>query len=139
MRPDIRIRLQEITRSISTGKTGVAGVPSVPGQRVTRALHPAGTPSGCQKDQLNQRVTPVTPCNTREIEGGAVRYTPKGVAAGVTAGVAASDVTLDDWLAHFDERAGIMEFDGRLGRAEAERRALSETIAALGPSPSRPH
>ena len=31
----------------------------------------------------------------------------------------------DDWQAFFGERAGIMEFDGRLSRAEAEAQALA--------------
>jgi hypothetical protein len=31
----------------------------------------------------------------------------------------------DDWQAFFDERAGIMEFDGRLSRTEAEAQALA--------------
>jgi hypothetical protein len=31
----------------------------------------------------------------------------------------------DDWQAFFDERAGFMEYDGRLSRAEAEARALA--------------
>lgn len=30
----------------------------------------------------------------------------------------------EDWLAHFDERAGIAEFDGGLSRPEAEARAF---------------
>ncbi len=33
----------------------------------------------------------------------------------------------DDWNAFHDERAGIMEFDGGLTRAEAEARAHEET------------
>jgi hypothetical protein len=32
----------------------------------------------------------------------------------------------DDWNALYDERAGIMEFDGGLSRAEAEARAREE-------------
>ena len=31
----------------------------------------------------------------------------------------------EDWLAFFDERAGIAEFDGELPRAEAEARAFA--------------
>ena len=34
--------------------------------------------------------------------------------------------TDDDWQALFDERAGIMEFDGGLPRGEAEERAADE-------------
>lgn len=32
----------------------------------------------------------------------------------------------DDWAALYDERAGIMEFDGGLSRPEAEARAVEE-------------
>jgi hypothetical protein len=41
----------------------------------------------------------------------------------------------DDWQAYFDERAGIREFDGEMPRSEAERLAVEDTIAALGPRP----
>ena len=34
--------------------------------------------------------------------------------------------TEDDWNALYDERAGIMEFDGGIPRAEAEARAVEE-------------
>ena len=34
----------------------------------------------------------------------------------------------DDWLAFFDERAGVAEFDGGLPRAEAERQAFEACI-----------
>lgn len=37
---------------------------------------------------------------------------------------ARSDWTPDDWKAHFDERASIIEFDGNLPRPEAERLAF---------------
>ena len=46
-------------------------------------------------------------------------------------------VSLADWRAHFDERAGIREFDGGFPRAEAERLAREDTTAMLGPEPSR--
>ena len=35
----------------------------------------------------------------------------------------------DDWLAYFDERAGIAEYDGGLPRAEAEKRAYDYCIS----------
>jgi hypothetical protein len=35
----------------------------------------------------------------------------------------------EDWQALFDERAGIMEYDGGLSRAEAEERARQEADA----------
>ena len=47
----------------------------------------------------------------------------------------------DDWQAFFDERAGIMEFDGRLPRAEAEAKALACCIVEWlnrNPTPSAP-
>ena len=47
----------------------------------------------------------------------------------------------DDWQAFFDERAGIMEFDGRLSRAEAEAQALACCIVEWlnrNPTPSAP-
>lgn len=36
----------------------------------------------------------------------------------------------DDWKAFYDERAGICEFDGGLGRKMAEAMAFRETIDA---------
>jgi hypothetical protein len=48
----------------------------------------------------------------------------------------ASAISLADWQAYFDERAGIREFDGGLSRLQAERLALPETAAALGPKPA---
>jgi len=36
-----------------------------------------------------------------------------------------------DWREWFHERAAIREFDGGLPRAEAERAALAETMAAM--------
>lgn len=40
-----------------------------------------------------------------------------------------------EWHALFEERAAIREFEGGFSRAEAERLALAETTAALGPKP----
>ncbi len=37
--------------------------------------------------------------------------------------------TEEDWQALFDERAGIMEYDGGLRREEAEKQAKEETEA----------
>lgn len=37
---------------------------------------------------------------------------------------------MDEWDYYFAERAAIMEFDGKLPRAEAERRARIETEEA---------
>ena len=47
-------------------------------------------------------------------------------------------ITAADWLAHYEERAAIREFDGGLPRPEAKRLAQADTIAALGPQPSPP-
>ena len=47
----------------------------------------------------------------------------------------------EDWQAFFDERAGIMEFDGRLSRTEAEAHALACCIVEWlnrNPTPSAP-
>jgi hypothetical protein len=38
----------------------------------------------------------------------------------------------EDAREHFEERAAIMEYDGGLTRAEAERRAEAEVRAAAG-------
>jgi hypothetical protein len=46
----------------------------------------------------------------------------------------------EDWLAFFDERAGIAEFDGGLPRAEAEARALACCVVEwLNRNPVRSH
>ena len=47
----------------------------------------------------------------------------------------------EDWQVSFDERAGIIEFDGRLPRAEAEAQALACCIVEWlnrNPTPSAP-
>jgi hypothetical protein len=44
-------------------------------------------------------------------------------------------VTIEDWQAAYDERAGVREFDGGLPRAEAERLAYVDTVADLGEPP----
>jgi hypothetical protein len=36
-----------------------------------------------------------------------------------------------EWREAFEERAAIMEFDGQLPRAEAERLAMADTIQAM--------
>lgn len=49
------------------------------------------------------------------------------------AGVARLVAQLDDTRREaFEERAGILEFDARLPRLEAERQALIQTLARLG-------
>jgi hypothetical protein len=45
-------------------------------------------------------------------------------------------ISLADWDAYFDERAGVREFEGGLPRYEAERLATDDTVGALGPRPS---
>jgi len=47
----------------------------------------------------------------------------------------------EDWQAFFDERAGIMEFDGRMSRTEPEAQALACCIVEWlnrNPTPSAP-
>ena len=129
MRPDLRLRLREIRKSLSTPKQGVAGVPAP-------TVHPLGTPSAPEKGEQNQYVTPVTPCNTLGNRGGIRRYNSPGVSAGIAYVVADSGVESEVWFAHFEERAAIREYEGGFERAEAERLALTETIMALGPKPS---
>ncbi|MCJ2087524.1 hypothetical protein MKK88_16265 [Methylobacterium sp. E-005] len=57
----------------------------------------------------------------------------------MTERVTASGSNQADWLAHFEERAAIREFEGGIARAEAERLALDETLAAFGPRPATLH
>ena len=38
------------------------------------------------------------------------------------------DWTTEDWRVFFDERAGVLEFDGDLARAKAERQAYAECV-----------
>ncbi len=51
----------------------------------------------------------------------AIRRHKAGIVALLTA--AKDDWTAEHWRAHFDERAGIAEFDGRQTRTDAEARA----------------
>lgn len=49
------------------------------------------------------------------------------------------NATATDWQAFYDERAGILQYEGQHSRQEAERRALDETIQhwqALNPPPA---
>ncbi|MCJ2069750.1 hypothetical protein MKK75_13280 [Methylobacterium sp. J-030] len=139
MRPDLRLRLREITKSLSTAEKRVT--------RVTRVAEPVGhtlshiavTRSAPEKGQQNQRVTPVTRVTPTKLEGGDFRHTSPGVTAVVTERVTGSGNDPADWFAHFEERAAIREFEGGFARAEAERLALDETIAALGPQPATLH
>ena len=51
------------------------------------------------------------------------------------------DWSAEDWQVFFDERAGIIEFDGRLSRTEAEAQALACCIVEWlnrNPTPSAP-
>jgi hypothetical protein len=65
------------------------------------------------------------------------------VAHTVAAKVPRLDWRTEDWIAYFNERASIREFDGRLSRVDAERMATEDTIShwlALHPSgPVTPH
>lgn len=79
MRADLRLRLREIAKSVSTAKMGVTGVAGVTGLSSRTPLHPRGTPFGWEKAQLNQRVTPVTPCNTPKKAEVALSATPRRV------------------------------------------------------------
>lgn len=131
MRPDLRLRLRQIAVSLSTSKNGVTGVTGADRAISHTVSHRSVTPRWVEKDKKNQRVTPVTPVTPAKSETEFERHTGEGVSGRVTDGV----TDLEDWLAHYDERAGILEFEGGHGRAEAERLALAETVKALGPKP----
>lgn len=45
----------------------------------------------------------------------------------------ATHLDAEDWQAAFDERAGVLEFDGGFPRHEAERLARDEIAALYGP------
>jgi hypothetical protein len=42
----------------------------------------------------------------------------------------------ENWFAYYEERAAIREYEGGFRRAEAERLARAEAVAAFGPKPS---
>jgi hypothetical protein len=42
---------------------------------------------------------------------------------------------LADWLACYEERAAIREYEGGFARGEAERLSLDETVSMFGPKP----
>ncbi|UHC17308.1 hypothetical protein LRS73_05285 [Methylobacterium currus] len=50
-------------------------------------------------------------------------------------GLVVCPIEHSDWLAEFEERAAILEFDGGHNRTEAERLAGSEMVATPGPIP----
>ena len=139
MRSDLRLRLREITKSLSTAEKRVT--------RVTRVTEPGGhalshvpvTRSVPEKDQQNQGVTRVTRVTPTKSAGRVLRHTSQGVTDVVTERVTAPGNDSEDWFAHFEERAAIREYEGGLDRDEAERLALEETIAALGPQPATIH
>lgn len=140
MHPDIRSRLREIASSFSVAGAGVTGVSGVTGA-VTPSGHTPShlgvTPSEIGKTQQNQRATPVTPCDTLEATDENSRHTLAGVAGRVTNGAAAESLVSEDWRAHFEERAAIREYEGGIGRVEAERLAMKDTAATLGPEPQQ--
>lgn len=142
MHPDIRRRLREISNSVSVAKMSVTGVSGVTAEVETAghtASHLAVTPRKPENHQQNQCATPVTPCHTLELQGGDMCHTLQGVADRMTEGVAAVSPDLEERVAHFEERAAIREYEGGFARAEAERLALDETIATLGPQPATIH
>jgi len=66
------------------------------------------------------------------------RMSQVGSKPGQESGRAALDAL--DWREHFEERAAILEFDGKRHRVDAEAMALAETVTAyalshgIGPS-----
>ena len=135
MRPELRLRLREITKSVSTAGKRVTRVTRVTEADGHTPSHVGVTRFAPEKDQQNQSVTRVTRVTPAKIEVGVLRHTSPGVTERVTA----RDIDSNDWIAHFEERAAIREYEGGLARAEAERLALEETIAALGAQPVMLH
>ena len=119
MRPEDRRRLVELAAGQKGGVTGVTGVtPAAPrlALDVRSSFGHAGTP-----------VTPVTPVT--RVSSGAPSREPRSLA---------TVWKPEDWLAYFNERAAVREFDGRMSRSEAERHAFEDTVAqwmALHPAP----
>ena len=120
-----------------TGVTGVTGPANPAGSRLSHLpLHL----EGAEKAQSNQRVTPVTPCNTLEWAGAAdlgPQRCNEPEAQGVTALVTpvSPAVGAEDWQAVYDERAAVREFDGGLPRGQAERLAHADTVTELREPP----
>ncbi|MCJ2014537.1 hypothetical protein [Methylobacterium sp. J-076] len=139
MRPDLRLRLREIAKSISTAEKRVTCVTRVTGADGHALSHVGVTHSASQKAEQNQSVTHVTRVTPAKMEVGVSCHASSRVTEVVTARVMTCDAEFADWIAHFEERAAIREFEGGFDRAEAERLALSETISALGPQPGTIH
>ncbi|WP_419829849.1 hypothetical protein [Methylobacterium sp.] len=139
MRPDLRLRLREITKSLSTAEKRVTRVTRVTEPASHTLSHVAVTRSEPEKDQQNQRVTRVTRVTRAKSEGDDFCHTSPGVTEVVTERVTGPGNVSEDWFAHFEERAAIREYEGGFDRAEAERLALEETVAALGPHPGTLH
>ena len=139
MRPDLRFRLREITKSLSTSEERVTRVTRVTEAGRHALSHVAVTRSASEIAERYQSVTRVTRVTPRETAGGEIRHTSRGVTEVVTEHVTAPVADPVDWFAHFEERAAIREYEGGFDRGEAERLALDETIAALGPRPGILH
>src|SRR5687768_4848038 len=78
------------------------------------------------------------PCANSAVSANRPRVEPgsRSIGTNDTNGTAPA-ISLAGWDAYFDERAGVREFEGGLPRSEAERLATDDTVAALGPRPSR--
>jgi hypothetical protein len=76
------------------------------------------------------------PCANSAVSANSPQIAPKGRSIGTigTIGTAPA-ISRDDWQAHFDERAAIREFEGGFPREEAERLAIQDVTAVLGPEP----
>lgn len=75
-----------------------------------------------------------TVANVATVAEGGVSASSEAVAT-----VAERQWSLGDWFAAFEERASVLEYDGGLERAEAERQAHEDTVAVLGPRPGAVH
>ncbi len=81
-----------------------------------------------QKSQASQRVPTI--CAIGRVSTVAAVATVASPQANRTIAI-----TSDDWLAHYEERAAMREFEGGLPRHEAEQLARTYTVTALGPPP----
>lgn len=135
MRADLRERLRRLGRSAPVEKSGVARVACV-AEAATLPHHtpphapPHVGPAG--KSEQNQRATPATRCHTAESAGEDKRHTFGHAEPGEAPVWPCVAGGAEDWTAAFDERAGFLEHDCGLTRAEAERVAHADLLAAAG-------
>ncbi|WP_018263346.1 hypothetical protein [Methylobacterium sp. WSM2598] len=81
------------------------------------------------KDDPNQELTRAGHAVTRS------RTSCEGAMEGADRIRSGPQLGVEDWLAAYDERAGILEFEGGLDRGEAERLALEQVTMVPGSCP----